>query len=112
MRKLKLLALLTLLALPALARGAINLALGTRFEFTDCAAGGSAAQTLALGQYLFRVTDEAVFVCFAAAGSTCAAGGEKFPGGMAMLLNVTGDKVSVSCRSAGATGDAIFTKAY
>lgn len=109
MRKL---ALLLLLPALALAGGGINLALGTRFEFTDCAAAGSAAQTLAQGQYLFRVTDEATFVCFAQAGSTCLSGGEKFPAGLAMLINITGDKTSVSCRSAGAAGDVIFTKSY
>lgn len=110
MRKL---ALVGLVLLPLIAvAGGINLALGTRFEFTDCASGGSAAQTLTVGEYLFRVTDEATTVCFAESGSTCAANGEKFPAGMVMRINITGDKKSVSCRSSGSTGDAIFTKSY
>lgn len=77
-----------------------------RFEFTDCAAGGSAAQTIPEGTYLFRVTTEDVHVCFAA---TCASGGEKFPAGTVMLLSISRAGSSVSCRSALATGDAIFT---
>ncbi len=103
-----------LLLLTALLVGGAALAAGValdtsrRFEFTDCAAGGSAAQTLTLGTYLFRVTTEDVFICFAA---TCASGGEKFPTGTVMLVSIGRGGSSVSCRSALATGDAIFTAA-
>ena len=92
-----------LVSVSALAAG-VSLAPSTRFEFTDCAAGGSAAQTVPAGSFLFRATDESVFICFA---STCVSGGEKFPAGTVMLLNMPGG--SVSCRSAASTGDAIFT---
>jgi hypothetical protein len=103
------LALLALLVFAA-ATG-INLSTATRAEFTDCAAGGSGAQTLVAGTYLLRVTDVDTFVCFAASGSTCAANGEKFPAGTVMVLAITGDKLSISCRSAAATGDVILTAA-
>lgn len=110
MRRLGLVAL-ALISLAAFA-GGINLLTGTRFEFTDCASGGSAAQTLTTPrQYLLRVTDADVFLCFAESGSTCATGGEKFPSGTVILLNVTSDKASVSCRSSASTGDVIFTAA-
>ena len=102
--------LLALLSSVAVA-GGINLLIGTRFEFTDCASGGSVAQTLTVGQYLMRVTDADAFLCFSASGSTCASGGEKFPSGTVILLNVTSDKASVSCRSSASTGDVIFTAA-
>lgn len=97
-------------ALPALA-GGINLLTSTRAEFTDCASGGSVAQTLTAGQYLMRVTDADTFLCFAASGSTCASGGEKFPVGTVVLLTLTTGQVSVSCRSSASTGDVIFTAA-
>lgn len=77
-----------------------------RFEFTDCASGGSTAQTLTEGVYLFRVTTEDVFICHAA---TCAAGGEKYPAGFAMLHAVGRGGLQLSCRSAASTGDAIYT---
>ena len=102
---------LALLALFAFGGAGIVLNTATRAEFTDCASGGSVAQTLALGTYLFRVTDADTTVCFAEAGSTCAANGEKFPVGTLMCMTITGDKKSVSCRSSGSTGDAIFTAA-
>jgi hypothetical protein len=87
----------------------IAVSTGTRFEFTNCAAGGSASQNV-VGplDYLFRVTDEDVFVCWAA---TCAANGERFPVGFAAKLHFEGASTTLSCRSAGATGDAIFTRA-
>ena len=94
------------LAAAAQALNGITVVPATRFEFTDCAAGGSAAQSLTRNTYLFRVTTEDVWICMAA---TCAAGGEKFGGGVAFLWSV-GATTSFSCRSAGATGDAIFTK--
>lgn len=102
----KLLALL-LVSTAAIA-GGINLDTSRRFEFTDCAAGGSAAQTVTEGTYLLRVTTEDVSMCLAA---TCATGGEKFPAGMAMMWSVGRGGTSVSCRSAGATGDLILTGA-
>jgi hypothetical protein len=108
MRKaLLLVALCPLLALA----GGIALNTGVRYEFTDCPAGGSSAQTVLGGQYLFRVTDSDVFVCFAESGATCASGGEKFPQGTVMLLTVPGASKSVACRSSGSTGDVIFTRA-
>ncbi len=85
----KLLLLLALASTAAIA-GGIQLDTAKRFEFTNCEAGGSAAQTLTEGTYLFRVTTEDVWICYAA---TCAAAGEKFGAGIA------------------ATGDAIFTGA-
>ena len=100
-----------LVALVPLLLGAGALAAGVtiypavRYEFTDCASGGSAAQTVAAGSYLFRVTDADTWLCFAA---TCASGGEKFPSGSMLLLNIPAT-TSVSCRSGG-TGDLIFTR--
>jgi hypothetical protein len=108
MRKLALVAFL--FAAAALARG---LALDTtrRTEFTDCASGGSTAQALVRDtEYLLRVTDADTFICLAATGSTCATGGERFPAGTVVLLSITGDQVSASCRSSSSTGDAIFTR--
>lgn len=102
---------LALLALVAFGGAGVLLDTSTRFEFTDCAAGGSAAQTLTVGTYLFRVTDADTTICPVASGSTCAAGGEKFPLGTVMCIAITSDKKSVSCRSTGSTGDAIFTAA-
>lgn len=105
-------ALLLVVFLPVLAlAGGIALDASVRYEFTDCASGGSAAQTVTGGQYLFRVTDSDVFVCFAESGATCASGGEKFPQGTVMLLTVPGASKSVACRSSGSSGDAILTRA-
>ncbi|MFT3708045.1 MAG: hypothetical protein QM817_10350 [Archangium sp.] len=104
--------LLVLLALvPVVAKAGIPLNAAIRTEFTDCASGGSTAQALVRGDYLLRITDSDTFLCFAAAGSTCVSGGEKFPAGTVMVITVTGDMLSASCRSSGSTGDAIFTKA-
>ena len=103
----KLLLLLALVGGTAMA-GGLMLDPAVRFEFTNCEAGGSAAQTVTEGTYLFRVTTEDVWICYA---STCAAGGEKFGAGMAMVLSIGRSGQAVSCRSAGATGDAIFTRA-
>lgn len=95
-----------LAACGAMAAG-ITMMVATRFEFTDCASGGSAAQTVTSGSYLFRVTTEDVWLCYAA---TCATGGEKFSAGTMMQLVVAGPQ-SMSCRSAASTGDAILTSA-
>lgn len=109
MRRFALVAVL-LLAAAALA-GGIALDTSVRFEFTDCAAAGSAAQTVTGGQYLMRVTDADVFICFAESGSTCATAGEKFPSGTVMWLTVPGASKSLSCRSSASTGDLILTGA-
>ena len=93
--------------------GGIALDTSTRFEFTDCAAGGSAAQTVTGGYtYLLRVTDSDVSLCIAESGATCAAGGEKFPMGTVLLLTVPGASKSMACRSAGSAGDVALTRAY
>jgi len=103
---MKIAALATLLlASVALAAAGVSLTPSTRFEFTDCASGGSSAQTVTAGTYLLRVTDENTFICYAA---TCAAGGEKFPMGTVMLLAFGGSQ-SVSCRSSASSGDVILT---
>lgn len=113
MRKpLLLLAALFLVALPVVAlAGGVPLHTGVRFEFTDCASGGSAAQTVTAGTYLLRVTDSDAFICFAASGATCASGGEKFPMGTVMLLEVKAGLPSLACRSSGSSGDVILTLA-
>lgn len=109
MRKLWPLALL--LAGVAMA-GPVTIYPGNRYEFTDCASGGSAAQSLTKDRsYLMRVTGEDTFVCFAASSSTCASGGEKFGAPFGMLIFITTDTRSVSCRSPSSTGDVIFTQA-
>lgn len=110
MRKLARLLPLCLLAAASMGAGGISLDTGIRAEFTDCASGGSSATTLTAGDYLLRITDESVFLCFAASGSTCASGGEKFPAGTVMKLTIGADQRSVSCRSAASGGDAIFTR--
>jgi len=107
MRRLGLL-LYVLAASMALA-GGITLNTATRFEFTDCISTGSGNQTLTEGQYLLRITDSDVFICYA---STCTGtSGEKFPQNTVILLNISRGGQVVSCRSAASTGDAIFTNA-
>lgn len=90
----------------------IRLITSRRFEFTDCAAGGSAAQTVTPGTYLTRFLTEDIWICYA---STCAAAGEKFGAGTALMLYVAPVNGAagqvMSCRSAGATGDFILTGA-
>lgn len=99
-------ALVVLFASAALAANGISIDTATRFEFTDAASGGSAAQTVTAGTYVMRVTDSDAFVCYA---GTCASGGEKWPQGTVILISF-GASTSVSCRSAASTGDIIFTK--
>lgn len=106
----KALVVAALLAASAAVAAAITIT-GTPKTFTDCAAGGSVAQTLTAGSTLLRTTTETVWLCFAASASTCASGGEAFPAGTVMLIDLRSDQVSVSCRSAGATGDAYLTLA-
>ena len=105
-------ALLVLAALVAFAGPGIPLNTNVRTELTDCASGGSSAGALVANTtYLLRITDADTFLCFAPSGSTCASGGEKFPSGTVILFTPNGSSVSVSCRSASSTGDAIFTAA-
>lgn len=103
---------LAVFAVLAMAASGIDLNTAVRTELTDCISTGSTpALTLVRGtSYLMRVTDADTFICWAASGSTCGSGGEKFPTGTVLLFTATGDKVSVSCRSASSTGDVIFTQ--
>ena len=106
---------LALAALAVVPIKGITLFPATRFEFTDCSATGSPVQTVTEGTYVFRVTDESVFICYVAelsdGGSPCGSAGDKFPGGWGMVQSFPIGGKPVSCRSAGATGDAIFTLA-
>lgn len=87
--------------------GGISLDPGTRYEFTDCASGGSASQTAIEGDYLLRVTDADSWLCYAA---TCATLGEKFPAGTVMRISVPRAGQAFSCRSGASTGDVILTR--
>jgi hypothetical protein len=108
MRRLALVAV-ALLAFAAFA-GSIALNTGVRAEFTDCASGGSVAQTVTSGAYLLRVTDADVFICDVASAATCATGGEKFPSGTVIAYTVIGSTTrSIACRSSASTGDVILT---
>lgn len=100
--------LLALLVLPALALAGIALDTGVRYEFTDCAAGGSASQTAVAGQYLLRVTDADAWLCY---GATCASGGERLPSGTVILFQVPAGGQTFSCRSTASNGDVILTSA-
>lgn len=116
MRTFALLALL-----PALALGGIALKTTPRYEFTNCAAAGSVAQTVTGGEYLLRVTDADSRVCITEtanpdAGTSCGfydggTPGEMFPSGTVMKLQVPGASKSVSCSSSAATGDVYLTGA-
>ena len=79
--------------------------------FTNCEAGGSAAQTLAGGPHLMTVTGEDTYVCVADSASTCASGGTIYPLGTVIHITFGNAAHSVSCRSAGSGGDLQFTKA-
>lgn len=102
----RLLLLLALLSTVALG-GGISLLIATRYEFTDCASGGSASQTVAGGTYFTRIIGEDVWVCYAA---TCATGGEVIPAGTVLMLTIAAG-TTVSCRSATSTGDLVMTAA-
>lgn len=113
--KLALLLLAVLGASFALAAG-VTFTPSVRVEFTDCPADGGSAQTdagvfqtISRGAYVFRVTGEDTRVCWATTCGT-ATSGEKFPNGTVMLVNFEASQ-ALSCYSAGATGDAIFTRA-
>ncbi len=78
----------------------------TVFDFANCTAGGSAAQSLTAGTYMLTVLTEPVTICYAA---TCAAGGRTLPANSIVTIKVAAT-TSVSCRSAGSTGDLEYTK--
>lgn len=78
-------------------------------DFTDCSSSGSSAQLLHGGDYVLTVTDEDVWLCWAA---TCGSGGRRWPVGTVINLHFgggSGNDTQLSCRSAGSTGDANFT---
>lgn len=110
MRNALLLAALLAFASPVSAQG-LNLDTATQFTFTDCASGGSAAQTVTQGLYVFTVTDADTFLCVADSASTCASGGVKWPLGTVVRLSVGRGGKSMSCRSSTSTGDLQFTLA-
>ena len=118
MRKLTVLAVL-LLVLPIFAlAGGMRLDPTKRLELTDCATNGGDAGaafygTLTEGEYLLRITDSDVFVCFSEtldAGRVCPSGGEKLPSGTVIKMTVGRAATTYSCRSAAGTGDLILTK--
>lgn len=106
--------------------GGLQLDTSTRLEITNCFTDGGAYYglsdggtyfdagtgnwgTLAAGQYLLRVTDKDVNLCFNA--NSCQTGGEKFPMGTVVLLSVQRGGETLSCRSSDGTGDVILTHA-
>ncbi len=93
--------------LATVALAGIRLYPTNRFEFTNCASGGSAAQTVKVGTYFTRILAEDVWMCYAA---TCVSGGEQIGAGTVFMLTIPAAQ-SVSCRSAGSTGDLILTRA-
>ncbi len=102
--------------------GGLSLNTAKRAEIDDCPTaggdGGAATRSDLEGpaQYLMRVTDEDVWVCFGVLDggvqNTCPTGGERFSKGNMLLLSVPGSGRGLSCRSTGATGDIHFTQAY
>lgn len=106
---------LLLLCAGLAAAGPVQLQTAVRFEFIDCASGGSVAQTITDGTYLLRVTDENAWLCYA--GTCTGTSGEKYPVGTVMLIKLCSNKfcdgsgTSSSCRSAGSSGDVILTRA-
>ena len=84
---------------------------GSVVDFSNCATGGSAAQSISDGSYLMVVFDEETTLCWAA---TCASGGRRLPLPFAMLMDFKSASGSqqLSCRSAGATGDVHFTRIF
>jgi hypothetical protein len=107
MRKLWPLGLLTIGMLFA---APVTLDDDNRVTIANCGAGGSSASALVAGStYVLAIFDEETWVCFAASSSTCAAGGIRLAPGAMLRVSITSDHASVSCRSAGATGDAEFT---
>lgn len=91
--------------------GPVTIYPGNRAEIINCSNSGSSAIALTKNRsYLMRVAGEDTYVCFAASGSTCASGGELFGAPFAMLIYITDDTDSVSCRSANSGGDLVFTQ--
>lgn len=104
-----------LLALSALAASAINYdrstSYTTQYTFTNCAAGGSAAQTIIKGKYLVTALEDTGFLCQAKTGSTCASGGKPLPINTRTIVDV-GESLSMSCRSASATADITLDRVF
>jgi hypothetical protein len=101
--------MLGLVIAAALSAGGINLDQSGVKTLTDCAANGATpvAVTLAANkEYLMTVTGEDTTVCLAA---TCSSGGSLFPNNTVIRISVGNAAQSVTCRSAGATGDVQFT---
>lgn len=87
---------------------------GTEKTFTNCASGGSAAQTVSDREQDFFVrtsNDEPVWICLAKTGSTCVTGGNFLNANSTVRLRFSLNQLSVSCRSTGATGDLFVTPA-
>lgn len=105
-----LLAAVLVFAPPALAQDGLVLDTSVTFTFTDCASGGSSAQTIPEGNYVLTVTDADTFLCVADSASTCATLGTKWPVGTIVKLSVGRSGKSMSCRSAASTGDAQLTR--
>ncbi len=106
MRKAWLLALL----LPAVVLAApLTFKPDVQVSLSNCAANGSTTATLQKGTWLLTTTTttgEELWFCYAA---TCASGGVYLPPGAMLHVNVD-VATSVSCRSAGATGDLQYTR--
>jgi hypothetical protein len=107
MRKLFALAALLACSIAAAAGGV--LLNGAAVTISNCAAGGSGAQSLTEGVYLLTVTTDITFLCSAASGATCASGGTMFPAPWGMLYAVPRGGLSVACRSASSSGNISFT---
>jgi hypothetical protein len=94
----------------------IRLDPSTRYALTNCAAAGSASQTVARGKYLATTHDEEVWLCYADGlpdgGSGCQAdAGVRLPQGIAFELDIpSAAGQAVSCRSVSGTGDIELTK--
>ncbi|MDP2270913.1 MAG: hypothetical protein Q8K32_09295 [Archangium sp.] len=101
---------LALLAVVAFAAPGLNLDTAATYTFTDCASGGSAAQTVPEGTYVLTVTTDDTFLCQADSASTCATLGTKWPAGTIVLLSVGRGGKSMSCRSSSSTGDLQLTR--
>ncbi|MDP1824900.1 MAG: hypothetical protein Q8L48_16710 [Archangium sp.] len=104
-----LLAAVLVFASPALAQDGLVLT-STLYTFTDCASGGSSAQTVPEGNYVLTVTDADTFLCQADSASTCATLGTKWPVGTIVKYSVGRGGLSLSCRSSTSTGDLQLTK--
>lgn len=111
MRKPFLVVLLSLVVAGTALAAAITINTTAPKTFTDCASGGSAAQTIPAGSTLMRTTTETVWLCFANSASTCVTGGQAFPAGTVILIDIASNQTSVSCRSVSSTGDAYFDPA-